>query len=97
MSRVIDWLKSFFAKDSVKAIINMGLSLLKMVIGNAAHDLSEIARQEVLNAEASGKTGKEKYEIAFKAIKKRLPEVGSSAINLAIEIAVSALLQAKKS
>lgn len=96
MSKLTVWFKSIFTKDNVKAILDLGLSILKMILGSVAHDLAEIAKQEVINAEASGKTGKEKYEIAFIAIKKRLPEVRDSAINLAIEIAVNALLSAKK-
>ena len=86
---------SFFKQDSVKAFLAVALKLLKMVLGGVARDLQAIALEEVTLAEESGKTGQEKYEIAYRALKKRFPEVRESALNLALEIGVSALLQAK--
>lgn len=90
----MSWFSSFFRRDNVKAFLDLALRLLKMILGNIAKDLSKIAQEEVRLAEESGKSGQEKYETAYKAIKKRLPEVRESAVNLAIEIAVNALQQA---
>jgi len=92
----MSWLSAFFKKDSVKAILNMGKAILKVLIGRAAENLQEVARQEVARAEATGKTGSEKYELAFKGVKSRFPEMKEAFINHAIETAVLALLSARK-
>ena len=86
---------SFFNRDNVKAFLNLGLQILKMVAGSVATDIQRITQEEVNKAEVAGKTGTEKYETAYKAIKKRLPEVAERTINLALELAVNALTQAK--
>lgn len=92
----MSWISSFFRRDSVKAILDIGLRLLKMLLGGIANDLQRIAMEEVKIAEASGATGTEKYEMAFKAIKKRLPTLRENAINLAIELSLGALQAGKK-
>lgn len=92
----MSWLSSFFRKDSVKLILDMGVAILKLLIGRVAENLQEIAKQEVDKAEASGKTGLEKYEAAFKGVKARFPEMKDAFINHAIETAVVSLLAAKK-
>ena len=91
----MSWLSSFFRKNSVKAILNFGKSILKIFLGEVAKDLQEIAWSEVKRAEESGKSGIEKYEAAFKAIKTRFPEIRESLVNHAIETAVLALNSAK--
>lgn len=91
----MSWLSSFFRRDSVKAILDMGLSILKLLIGQAAESLQNIAKSEVDKAEVSGKTGSEKYEAAFKGVKARFPEMKEAFINHAIETAVVSLLAAK--
>ena len=80
----------FFKKDSVRVFLELSLKLLKIILGNVANNLSNIAQEEVQKAEASGKSGQDKYETAYKAIRARLPQVRESAINLAIELAVNA-------
>ena len=92
----MSWLSSFFRKDSVKSILNLGLQILKLFLGKVAGELQRVAQEEVAKAEASGKIGAEKYEIAFKAIKARLPQVKESLINYAIEQSVLALMAAKR-
>lgn len=87
----MSWLSVFFKKDSVKAFLNLAFKLLKTLLGQIGENLLSVAKQEVYLAEKSGKTGTEKYNEAFKAIKRRFPELRESAINLAIEIAVNAL------
>ena len=87
----MSWFSIWFRRDSVKAFLDLALKLLKMILGNVARDLSTIAQEEVKRAEENGKSGTEKYEAAYKAIKKRFPEVRESAINLAIEVSVNAL------
>lgn len=81
----------FFNKDSVKTILKIGEKVIKMLVARGVDDLQRIAWQEVQNAESTGKSGLDKYEMAFKAVKKRFPEVKESVINLAIEMAVNAL------
>lgn len=88
---VLDTIKAFFRRDTVKAILKTALSLLKLLLGKVAKDLQEIALEEVQKAEATGATGQKKYEMAYEGIKNRLPGLRESAINLAIELAVSAL------
>ena len=83
--------KSWFTKDNVKRLLILGREILMMVVGQVGDKLSDIAKEEILKAEKSGLTGKEKAKAAFNGIKARLPEVGDKAINLAIEIAVNAL------
>lgn len=92
----MSWLSVFFRKDSVKAVLEIGKSLLKIFIGKSADYLQEVAREEVFRAEQTGKTGLEKYEIAYKNIKSRLPQIKESVINLAIEIAVNWLSATSK-
>ena len=89
----MSWFSAFFKRDTVKAFLKIGLRLLKLFLGGVAESLQAIAQDEVSRAEQSGKSGKEKYEAAFKAVKARFPELRESAINLAIEIAVNALQQ----
>ena len=79
----------FFHSDTAKKILALGKLILEQVLGNMASSLSTITQEEVAKAEASGKA--DKYTVAFAAIRSRLPQIGESAINLAIEIAVSAL------
>jgi hypothetical protein len=92
----MSWLSAFFRKDSVKAILKMGVAILKLLVGRAAENLQEIAREEVEKAERSGKSGSDKYEAAFKGVKARFPQMKEAFINHAIETAVLALLAAKK-
>ena len=92
----MSWLTVFFRRDSVKVILKLGEKLLKIVLGKVASNVQEIAAQEVSRAEASGKTGVEKYEAAFKGVKARFPEMKESFINFAIETAVVALGEAKR-
>jgi len=88
---LMSWLSAFFRQDKVQMFLRAALSLLKILLGGVADSLNTIAQEEVKKAELSGKSGQEKYEAAFKGIKVRLPELRDSAINLAIELAVSAL------
>ena len=92
----MSWLSEFFRKDSVKTILNLGLQILKLFLGKVASELQKVVQEEVSKAEASGKTGTEKYEIAYKAIKARLPQIKESLINFAIEQSVLALMAAKR-
>lgn len=84
-------LLGFSSRDVVGFVLKLSERILKAVIGNAARDLQRIAWEEVKKAEESGLTGASKYEMAFKALKKRFPEIKENAINLAIESAVAAL------
>lgn len=86
-----DSIKAFFNRDSVKAILKIGEKVIKMLVARGVDDLQRIAWQEVQSAESTGKSGLDKYEMAFKAVRKRFPEVKESVINLAIEMAVNAL------
>ena len=88
-------LSSFFKRDNVKAFLNIAFKILKMVAGGTANTLHTVAQEEVAKAEKVGGNGTNKYEIAYNGIKSRLPEVGESAINLALELCVSALSQKK--
>ena len=90
------WLTNFFQKDSVKKILDLGLQILKMLIGQAAASLQTVAQEEVAKAEATGATGTKKYEMAFAGVRSRFPELKEAFINHAIETAVLALLAAKK-
>ena len=92
----MSWLSNLLKRDNVKAFLGLGLKILKLILGNAGDSLHRIANEEVIRAEQDGLTGEEKYMKAFQAIKNRLPEVRDSAINLAIELAVNALLTQKK-
>ena len=86
---------SFFQRDNVKAFLKAALAILKLVARDTAGNLQIIAQEEVNKAEQAGKSGQEKYETAYKAVKKRFPELRESAINLAIELSVSTLQAAQ--
>lgn len=91
MSRLSNFMNVFFRKDSVQFVLNLGKQILKMFIGRLAEDLQRIAWDEVKKAQLAGGTGSQKAKAAFEGIKRRMPEVRDSQINLALEIAVSAL------
>lgn len=86
---------AFFRKDSVKAILEIGKKLLSIFVQKAAGELERTASEEVWKAEQTGKTGTEKYEMAYKGIKARFPELKESIINLALEIACNWLTASK--
>ena len=85
----------FFAKDSVKAVLKIGIKLLKAFGIAVAEKLQDVANEEVYKAELTGKDGLEKYKLALKGVRSRFPELKESALNLAIEIAVNALTNKK--
>jgi len=92
----MSWLSSFFRKDSVRAIYKMGAGILKILIGRAAENVQQFAREEVGKAEASGLDGGEKYQLVVKNMKNRFPEVKEAFLNHAIEVAVVALIEYKR-
>ena len=81
----------FFKSDLAKQLLALGEKILKAVAGQIGSSLMEIAKKEVAVAEATGVKGAEKYEIAFKAIRKHFPNLAENAVNLAIELCVAAL------
>ena len=87
---------AFFRKDSVQLILEIGKKLLGIFVRKAAGELERVAREEVWKAEQSGKSGLEKYNIAYEGVKKRFPELKESVINLAIEIAVNWLTASRE-
>ena len=82
-----------FRSDTFKNIVSLGTKILKAVVGQVGKQLQEIAMEEVLKSEKAGGTGLEKYNRAYKAIVERLKNssIRESDINLALEIAVSAI------
>ena len=84
----MSWLSTWFGTIKWKVIFDLGVKILKIFLGKVAEELMRIAKEEVAAAEATGKTGTEKYEIAFKAITKRFPEIRERFINAAIEVCV---------
>ena len=87
----MSWLSVFFRKDSVRALLDLGIKILKMFLGRLAEDLQRIAMEEVRKAQLTSVSGPQKAKAAFEGIKSRLPEVSDSQINLALEVAVSAI------
>lgn len=91
--KIGSWITGFFKSDLSKKILNLGLEILKITAGDAAEKLHKIAKEEVIKAEDAGEV--DKYTLAFKGIVSRLKYEGKSIVesevNLAIEIAVSAL------
>jgi hypothetical protein len=92
----MSWFSQWFKSVKWKAILDLGVQILKVFLGKVAEDLQKIAKEEVDKAERTGKTGAEKYEIALKALKKRFPDMKESFINHAIETAVLALAAFKE-
>ena len=92
----MSWFSNFLRKDTVKMILKLGEKLLKIVVGKTAQNLQYIASREVERAEASGKSGLDKYEAAFKGVRSSFPELREAFINSAIEVAVLALTSVKK-
>lgn len=90
----MSWFSVFFRKESVQAILKLGAQILKVIVGKVAEDVQRIAWEEVKIAEQSGKSGADKYEMAFKALRKRFPDIRDSVINHSIETAVIALQSA---
>lgn len=89
----MSWLSSWFRSNAFKIILDMGKKILIQILGKFGSDLHQVALEEVEKAEASGLDGMEKYKMAFEAIKRRVPGIGESAINLAIELSVQAILK----
>lgn len=86
---------SWFKSDQSKTLIKLAVAILKVVGVQVADKVMQIAKEEVAYAEATGKPGEAKYEIALSGIKGRLPELKNFAANLAIELAVAALKSRK--
>ena len=87
----MSWLSVFLKKDNVKLILKWGEAILKLFLGKAAQELQNYAFSAVKSAEATGKSGLDKYEYAFKEIRKVFPDIKERLINHAIESAVLAL------
>lgn len=92
----MSWLTAFFRRDSVKLILKWGEAILKLFLGKAAQELQNYAFAAVKAQEASGKSGLDKYEHAFKDIRTQFPDIKERLINTAIEVAVLALSDIKK-
>ena len=92
----MSWLSKFLRRDSVKIILKMGERILKLIIGKVAEDVQRIAWAEVKKAEESGADGLDKYQMAFKALKKRFPDIKESILNHSIESAVLALQSGRR-
>lgn len=89
----------FFQSDLFKFIIKTGEDILKRVLGDIGSKVQSIALEEVTKAENTpGLTGTDKYNLAYKNIRDRIsdPTIAESAVNLAIELAVTAIQNAKK-
>lgn len=92
---VIDTIKAFFNKDAVKYVLNIAIKLFKRILGRVASDLQTVAWESVKEAEATGRTGQDKYEYAFKLIKAKFPTLKDGWIDSAIQFAWMALESAK--
>ena len=92
----MSWFSSFFRRDSVKLILKWGEKILKIFLNRAAEDLQGYAYSAVRSAEATGKSGLDKYEWAFKDLRARFPDIKERFINTAIEVAVLALSEVKR-
>lgn len=87
----MSWLSGLFNKNKFKTILKLGEMLLRVFLGGMAKRLQEVAFEEVLAVEGTGKSGSEKVKVVFGKLKDRFPELRDYAINLAIELAVTAL------
>lgn len=85
----MSWLSSFFRRDSTKVIVNAIRKLLSLFVGRIADDLQKMALEEVYKAEITGKSGLDKYEMAFKALREKFKSLPEYALNIAIETAVA--------
>lgn len=94
----MSWLSVFFRKDSVQAVLQAGLKILKAFIGKVGEDLQKIAQEEVATAETLYAAGKipDKRAYVQERLKARFPQIREVFINHAIETAVIALMAAKQ-
>lgn len=89
----------FFQSDLFRFILKTGQEILTRVLGQVGSTIQQIALEEVTKAENTpGLTGLDKYNMAYQRIRDRLgdPTIKENAINLAIEIAVTAFQSAKR-
>lgn len=82
---------SFFSKDIVKSFLKKFGEILVMFLGEIGRELKKVALEEVHKAEQTGKSGLEKYELAYRGVKKRFPELREKFIEAAIANAVLAI------
>lgn len=92
----MSWLSVFFKKESVKALVDMSIKLLRIIAGNFAKDMYTVVSEEVAKVEMANIPSKEKFSTVFEAVKKRFPQVRVNTINLAIELAVAKYNEMKK-
>jgi len=87
------WFLSWWQSDARKIFTAFILKALRVFLGSVADRLQSIAKEEVDKAEATGKSGIDKYKIAFSGIRERIKDASVTIpmINLAIESAVIAL------
>lgn len=92
----MSWLSNLLRKESFKLILKLGERILKIFLGKLAQSVQDIAFEEVIAAEQSGKSGLDKYQLVFKRLKERFPDIKNSALNLAIEVSIAAMQGASR-
>ena len=77
----------------MRTFISLSKRIIKILLGEVWERAYQIAKQEIKAAEESGVSGKEKFTMAYNAIKERLrsQEIPNSVLNLLIELVVNEL------
>lgn len=91
MSRLSSFINQFFNRRSLEIAGKLLLKLLQAFAGRVGGELADAAMREVQKAEASGKSGAEKFEAAFVALRTKFKdkkEITDRLIRAAIEVTV---------
>lgn len=89
----MSWLTDFLRGQAMRTFISLSKRIIKLLLGRVWDRAYNIAKEEIEAAEASGLSGKEKFQMALDGIKERLRshEIPNSVLNLLIELVVNEL------
>ena len=87
------WFDWVFKKDVIQIFKSIIIKAVKLFLGKVVGEVYGIVHEEVIKAEGTGQSGWNKWEIAYKGIKKRVKsvDVPEYLLSILIEVAVSEL------
>ena len=89
--KIISWLGRLFQNSIKNKFVALILKAINLALGKISTDLYAVVKDEVKKSEETGKSGWDKWQIAYDGIRKRLGGVSvpEYIISILIEVAVS--------
>lgn len=94
----MSWLATWLRNSKLASIEKMAQGLLKVIVPilapalkSSVNQIWNVSKDAVISAEATGGSGDEKFENAFKFLTSQVGEISKVILSVAIELAVSYL------